>query len=191
MRPSPHEAVTELALFGEVGASTDDGSGREGPTSSILRFAQVRYSRKLVLPPAKCGITSFIGRAQGIAGGLAVRRILAIMNAGRQSGLRVGPSLGRLRGAQKSRAAKKNRALAGPASSSPAWGRQRITFQRGRNCVHAVANLGGSQLPHVTQQGLHIANSSRDAQRGRRHASHALPAIVRTTCATAALRQRQ
>jgi hypothetical protein len=73
-------------------------------------------------------------------------------------------------------ATKKNRALAGPASSSPAWGRQRITFQRGRNCQPAIANLGGSRSIADPTADQHYAKRFRVAQRGDRHASHALPA---------------
>jgi hypothetical protein len=72
--------------------------------------------------------------------------------------------------------AKKNRALAGPASSSPAWGRQRITFQRGRNCQPAIANLGGSRSIADPTAGPYYAKRFHVAQRGDWHASHALPA---------------
>jgi hypothetical protein len=72
--------------------------------------------------------------------------------------------------------AQKNRALAGPASSSPAWGRRQITFQRGRNCEPAIANLGGSRSTACPAVRYNYAKHCRVAQHDDGHASHALPA---------------
>jgi hypothetical protein len=153
MVPSRSQAVTDAATFGEVGARRDDGSANAAAsTAAPARRPCYIRARSIVL-----------------TGNRERRAPSALMTVLRRAPLPRPPRRNFV-------GAKKNRALAGPASSSPAWGRQRITFQRGRNCQPAIANLGGSRSIADPTAGPYYAKRFHVAQRGDWHASHALPA---------------
>src|SRR5579863_3880756 len=157
MVTSRSEAVTHAATFGELGPRRDDESANE-PGCATAAAAAASATRLRYIRARSIVLTGNRDRAPS-----------ALMTVLRRAPLPRPPRRNFV-------GTKKNRALAGPALSSPAWGRQRITFQRGRNCQPAIANLGGSRSIAGPTAGPYYAKRFHVAQRGDWHASHALPA---------------